>query len=103
MNLRQPDSNVYYLPLPDAAATTDLDLADAQPRLGRRLRHAWWRLRVAFAEIRAILRPCRRLPLGEYASLFDDEAPRPWARRRGPARVIDLASARLRLRPADAR
>jgi hypothetical protein len=105
MNVRTIGSNVYYLPLP-APPATDLVGSAATPRSStpwRRWRQAWWRLRVAVAEIRAILRPRRRYCSSlELATLLEgelDAVPRRPARRR-PARVIDFERARLRRQPA---
>jgi hypothetical protein len=101
MNDRMTDSNVYYLPAPAPVEAR----APEPVRLLRRLRNAWWRLRLAFAEIRTILRqPQQRLTLDDYVALLDlEEEDRARTRRRRPARparVIDFEAARLRLRPA---
>jgi hypothetical protein len=101
MNDGMTDSNVYYLPAPTPAEVR----APEPMRLLRRMRNAWWRLRLAFAEIRTILRqPQQRLTLDDYAALLDLEEDERARRRRGrpgrPARVIDFEAARLRLRPA---
>lgn len=93
------DSNVYYLPVGAAAEAP----APEPVRLARRLRNAWWRLRLAVAEIRAILRqPEQRLTLDDYVALLEreDEGRRRPRRQSRPARVIDFEAARLRLRPA---
>lgn len=97
MNNILVDSNVYYLPLRSAEPTV---IEPEWPTLASRLRNAWWRLRLAFAEVRGILGARRRRLAGEdYAALFADETPAP-SRRPRPARVIDFESARRRLRPA---
>lgn len=95
------DSNVYYLPRPlsPEPASTEPEW----PSVWSRLQTAWWRLQLAVAEVRGILRrPRYRLTPGDYEVLFEDAAdlvvpPRP--RRAHPARVIDFESARQRLRP----
>lgn len=102
MTDRFSTSNVYYLP----ASVEDVDLraaADLTPRFGKRLRHAWWRLRLALAEIRTILwRPRRRFTADDYGALLEVETQpieRP-VRPAVPARVIDFETARVRLRPS---
>lgn len=97
MNDRQADSNVYYLPAPAGAVPVP---AAPPTRFVRRLRHAWWRLRLALAEIRAILR--RPRPPARLGPLEPDGPVEPAVARRrpvGPARVIDFEVARLRRRP----
>ncbi|HEV8643540.1 MAG TPA: hypothetical protein VGV13_20890 [Methylomirabilota bacterium] len=95
------DSNVYYLPRPESPAPASVE--PEWPTLWSRLQTAWWRLRLAVAEVRGILRrPRYRLAPGDYGALFEDAVElivpsRP--RRARPARVIDFESARLRLRP----
>jgi hypothetical protein len=92
------DSNVYYLPL---AADVVPEPKPQRGTLPRRLRHAWWRLRVAVAEIRAILRPRHRSAVDESLGWLDVPRGTVEARsRQRPARVIDLETARVRLRPA---
>jgi hypothetical protein len=82
-------SNVYYLP-----ARAFVAEPDPWPDLPTRLQHAWWRFRLALAEVRALLRsrprPAGPLPAGE------DAPTRPVR----PAEVIDFQDARRRLRPA---
>jgi hypothetical protein len=98
MNGRPIDSNVYYLPVPTPE--------EPEPRLERastlrRWRNAWWRLRVAVAEIRAILKSRPRYSPQDYSILLDAADPLVRAReRRRPARIIDFEMARLRLRTA---
>jgi len=92
-------SNVYYLPTEPVLAPP------RQPRsrwdrLGLRVARAWWRLRITAAEIRAALRRPRPLVLSEEAVAFLDRMTERRPRFAVPARVIDLASARARLRPA---
>lgn len=96
MNGRSIDSNVYYLPVPTPH--------EPEPRLERpsamrRWRNAWWRLRVAVAEIRAILKSRPRYSPQDYSILLDATEPLARVReRRRPARVIDFEMARVRLR-----
>lgn len=95
------ESNVYYLPAPVEAVTVAPEVV--WPCLSVRLRNAWWRLRLAFAEVRGILRRPRHRQLGDDVVLLEDalepgSLPRP--RRTRPARVLDFEAARLRLRPA---
>lgn len=102
MNRILVEANVYYLPLSLEADSPELE--PEWPSFTSRLRNAWWRLRLALAEMRGILgaRPRRCLPGEDYEVLFDEsdvvveEVPR----RSTPARVIDFESARQRLRPA---
>lgn len=101
MNDRMADSNVYYLPTLAPAEVP----APEPVRMVRRLRNAWWRLRLAFVEIRTILRqPQQRLTLDDYVALLELEDEERSRRRRPrpgrPARVIDFEAARLRLRPS---
>ena len=103
MSYRLSDSNVYYFPstTPAAPAPTAVEPV----RFVRRLRNAWWRLRLALSEIRTILRrPTQRLTLDDYVGLLEFEDEQRPRRRRGrashPGRLIDFETARLRLRPA---
>jgi hypothetical protein len=80
--------NVYYLPARPVAAAEPAEWPD----LPTRIRHAWWRLRLALAEVRALLRS-RPGPGGPPA--WEDAAVNPAP----PARVIDFQAARHRLRP----
>jgi hypothetical protein len=95
------DSNVYYLPLPPE---TEPEILEPEwPSFTSRLRNAWWRLRLALAEVRGILGARRRrIRHEQYAALFGEaEAAAPSRpRRSSPARVIDFESARVRLRQA---
>lgn len=94
-------SNVYYLPVPVA---TD-EPVPAPSRIGR-LGRTWWRLRFALAGIRLALKPAPVSLFSEddAAAMFEGRAElierRP--RQARPARVIDFAAARARLRPAAA-
>jgi hypothetical protein len=103
MSNRLSDSNVYYFP--STTPVVPVPTAVEPVRFMRRLRNAWWRLRLALSEIRTILRrPTQRLTLDDYVGLleFEDEQQRPRRRRRNgqPGRLIDFETARLRLRPA---
>jgi hypothetical protein len=95
MNGMLVDSNVYYLPV---TPTVEAVAEPEWPTLATRLRNAWWRLRLALAEVRGILRRPRRLGPEDYAVFADMEVVRV-PRRTRPARVIDFESARRRLRP----
>ncbi|MGH7390433.1 MAG: hypothetical protein ACREM3_13390 [Candidatus Rokuibacteriota bacterium] len=95
MNGMLVDSNVYYLPVAPAAETI---VEPEWPGVGARMRNAWWRLRLALAEVRGILRRPRRLRPHDYAAYADLEVVRV-SRRSRPARIIDFDSARRRLRP----
>ncbi|HEY7362879.1 MAG TPA: hypothetical protein VIE37_02130 [Methylomirabilota bacterium] len=89
--------SVYYLP---TRTLTDSDPSTTEwPSLPERLRNAWWRLRLAIVEMRAILRsqPRSTGPSTQY-DLFSEVPPPPRPSR--PARVIDFEEARQRLRPA---
>jgi hypothetical protein len=94
--------NVYYLP-----AQPVEDPVPVPPRgwvaLRTRFTRAWWRLRITIIEVRAaIRRPGRRL-FADEAPIFLDRNAEYIERRRvrpaAPARVIDFATARGRLRP----
>lgn len=101
MSDRLIGSNVYYLPT--SVEDVDARPGELTPRFGKRLRHAWWRLRLALSEIATILwRPRRRFTAADYAALLDapSESIERLTRPAGPARVIDFESARLRLRPS---
>lgn len=93
------DSNVYYLPQPVPA---EPELIEPEwPSFWCRLRNAWWRLRLALAEVRAVLRHPRHRFAREYGALFEESdviVPRRPAPTR-PARIIDFDLARRRLRP----
>src|SRR5207244_9098292 len=65
MSNRLSDSNVYYFP--STTPAVPVPTAVEPVRFMRRLRNAWWRLRLALSEIRTILRrPTRRLTLDDY-------------------------------------
>jgi hypothetical protein len=96
------DANVYYLPPPPVEEPPVV--AGAWPTLHARITRAGWRLRLTLIDIRlAIRRPGRRL-FADDAPLFLNHSAElvERARRRPtrPARIIDFASARARLRPA---
>jgi len=95
MNGMLVDSNVYYLPM---TAAVDVLQEPEWPGLRTRLRNAWWRLRLALAEVRGILRRPRGLSPEDVAAFGEADTPR--HRRHGrPARVISFEDARRRLRP----
>jgi len=94
------NANVYYLP---AQPVEEIPVtASGWATLHARLTRAWWRLRLTLIDVRlAIRRPGGRL-FADEGPLFDRAAelvertrPRPTQ----PARIIDFATARVRLRP----
>jgi hypothetical protein len=99
INSTPTHSNVYYL--------TPAEPVEAPRRPSRwsafrtTLVRAWWRARITAAELRALVRRPRMVtdepPL--FATEFEPVA-RPRRRPSAPARVLDFASARVRLRPA---
>jgi hypothetical protein len=103
MSPTSPVSNVYYLPPP--APVTERRPRPSRgltpPQLHQRLRDLWGRLRLTTAEILAALRRFGRSPVEFDAAFLEQRAdlilalPRPPA---GPARIIDFAAARSRLR-----
>ena len=95
------ESNVYYLPALAATEPEGLAPEPEWPSFSVRVRNAWWRLRLAFAEVRGILRQPRRHFEDDMILMDDafDTAPRPRPRPAGPARILDFEAARLRLRP----
>lgn len=100
MNERVGGSNVYYLSVGPAPGIAPEGVPE--PGVPRRLRHAWWRLRLALTEIRAILlRPRRRPPAPEVTAFLALDPPAAWRSRARPATVIDFAAARARLRASD--
>ncbi|HEV8615790.1 MAG TPA: hypothetical protein VGU22_09890 [Methylomirabilota bacterium] len=93
------DANVYYLP---AHPVERIPVTARWATLHARLARAWWRLRLTLIDIRlAIRRPGGRLFADEgpifdrAAELVERTRPRPTH----PARIIDFATARVRLRP----
>lgn len=94
MNGMLVDSNVYYLPV---ASPAEMVAEPGWPTFGTRLRNAWWRLRLAVAEVRGILRRPRQPGPEAYVGFAALEVMRV-PRRSRPARVIDFEAARQRLR-----
>lgn len=90
-------SNVYYLPTEPVA--TPRRPRSHRERIGLRLTRAWWRLRITVAEIRAAVRRPRLPALSAEAVAFLERTTASRPRFAIPARVIDFASARARLRP----
>jgi hypothetical protein len=97
-------TNVYYLappatiiePAPPASRAFNVR------RLRLRLLTSWWRVRLTAREVVSALRRFGRSPvdvdvpfLDQYAELVVTPARRPL----GPARILDFAAARQRLRP----
>jgi hypothetical protein len=100
MSKTGPVSNVYYL----APPAPDLERHPRPPRpsaLHLRLLAFWWRLRLTAAEVVAAVRRFGRAPMEADTAFLEQRAdlilalPRPPA---GPARIIDFAAARARLR-----
>lgn len=91
-------SNVYYLPTEPVVAAPRAPRSRWN-RLGLRVARAWWRVRITAAEIRAALRRPRPLVLSEEAVAFLERVGDRRPRYAVPARVIDFAAARARLRP----
>lgn len=102
MTPTSPASNVYYLyPTPPAQAPE----RRSRPKSGRTLRLRllafWWRLRLTAAEVAAAVRRFGRAPLEGDAAFLEQRADLVLAGSRrpaGPARIIDFAAARTRLR-----
>jgi hypothetical protein len=98
MSPASPASNVYYLTPPAPAAERQ-----ARGSRGRSLRLLtfWWRLRVTAIEVAAAVRRFGRAPIEVDAAFLEQAADLIVARARHPAepaRVIDFAAARTRLR-----
>ena len=93
-------ANVYYLPAPQVEEGPVT--AGGWATLHARLTRAWWRLRLTLIDIRmAIRRPGGRL-FADEGAIFDRSAELIERTRRrpiDPARIIDFATARDRLRP----
>jgi hypothetical protein len=95
-----PLTNVYYLAPP---VTAEEPPARRPRRLSLRLRLLafWWRLRLTAGELTSVLRRFGRPPVEPDLDYLEQRAelilrgPRPSA---GPARIIDFAAARQRLR-----
>jgi hypothetical protein len=98
-------ANVYFLPAAPAAAVVVGAEPSVWQRLRIRVRSELWRFRFAFAGFRLALRQ-------PHTPLFADDAMASLAEQRAelierrprlePARIIDLGSARTRLRPLSA-
>jgi hypothetical protein len=92
-------SNVYYLAPPAPPAERARPSGDLPLRL--RLLTFWWRLRLTTTEVLDTLRRFGRSPIDNDTAFLEQQAdmilalPRPSA---GPARIIDFAAARTRLR-----
>jgi hypothetical protein len=105
MNQVVRDANVYFLPAAPAVPVVVAPEPSRWRRLRARVRAEVWRVRFAFAGFRMALRQ-------PHAPIFADEALAALAERRAelierrprlvPARIIDLGSARERLRPLPA-
>jgi hypothetical protein len=96
------DANVYFLPATPAVPTAAAPTPSMWVRLRTRCRAQLWRVRFAVAGFRMALRQ-------PHTPLFADDAMAALAEQRAelierrprlsPARIIDLDSARVRLRP----
>lgn len=99
-----PATNVYYLAPPVAIIEPSAPAARTLTmRLLRlRLLIGWWRLRLTAREVTAALRRFGRSPAEADTPFLEQRAdvfvarPRPSL---GPARILDFAAARHRLRP----
>jgi len=97
-------SNVFYLPAP-ATAIERRRAPSRRAALRAALARTWRRLSVSVADIRAVFtEPCWTTAAVGFAPLPEatgDGGSRRYRQdsRRGPARVIDFAEARVRLRP----
>jgi hypothetical protein len=94
-----PLTNVYYL----APPVTVEDRPVRRSRLSLRLRllALWWRLRLTSRELTSVLRRFGRPPVEPDLDLFEQRAELILRSPRaplGPARIIDFAAARQRLR-----
>jgi hypothetical protein len=99
------DANVYFLPATPQVVVTAAPAPSRWARARARCRAELWRVRFAFAGFRMALRQ-------PHAPLFADDAMAALAEQRAelierrprlsPARIIDLGSARARLRPLSA-
>jgi hypothetical protein len=99
------DANVYFLPATPAVAPAVAPALSPLARVRARFRASLWRVRFAMAGIRMAFRQ-------PHAPLFANDAMALLAEQRAelierrprlsPARVIDLGSARARLRPLPA-
>ena len=95
-------SNVYYLPVVATAVLPPTEPMIKTRRWGTMIADVLWRVRFILAEIRHIARVPVPVMAGREAAIlvhsaeFVTPTPRP---RTTPARIIDFAAARLRLRP----
>jgi hypothetical protein len=98
-------SNVYYLPLRRETPDEVVRRRPARATVWTRTTRAWWRLRFSCAEIWSIIRRTTRYLFSDGDTALVDRAEferfdRFETSRRGPARIIDFAAAKQRLRPA---
>lgn len=96
MSAMGPVTNVYYLAPPIGRSEP---LAAALP-LRLRLLELWWRVRLTAAEVTGALRRFGRPPVDAHSVFLDHygELVLTPTRPVGPARIIDFAAARKRLR-----
>jgi hypothetical protein len=99
MTTTPENSNVYYLPT-EPAIVAPRAPQSGWARLRRRVARAWWRARITAEEILVVLRRPSPLVLSDEAVAFLARATPRRPRFAVPARVIDLAAARARRRPA---
>jgi len=95
-----PRSNVYYL-APSEPEPTRRPRLSASLVLRLRLLAFWWRLKLTAAETWDVLRRFGRPDLHEDAAVLEQRADMILSaqpRSLGPARIIDLDTARVRLR-----
>lgn len=88
--------NIYYLPAREVASTEILPPVSRWSVLRARTWRGWCRLRLTSTEVwRALRRGGRRAALEDHV-WFGAQAPAPRRRALGPARVLDLDTARRR-------
>lgn len=95
-----PASNVYYLTPPAPPAARRARAPRRRP-LHLRLLVFWWRLKLTATDVGAALRCFGRAPVEADTAFLEQRAELVLAgprRSAGPARVIDFAAARTRLR-----
>jgi hypothetical protein len=98
-----PLTNVYYLAPPVTILDSPAPMSRVRTaRLLRlRLLTSWWRLRLTAREVASAIRRFGRAPIEADVPFLEHGAelvvtPRPSV---GPARILDFAAARQRLRP----
>ena len=96
--------NIYYLPKRVLATPETVPPVSRWSVSRARAHRAWWRFRLTVSELWAVLRRGGRRARLDDQVWFASEAPAPRRRPLGPARIIDLETARRRrtLAPAPA-